>query len=101
MNDQEATQNLLVVLRHPMRREVLARLIQGKQPESPRQMAEALRTPLSNVSYHVRVMAQHKVLTLVDTRPVRGSLQHFYEASELADHPMVKAALGPDGAGGT
>jgi hypothetical protein len=77
MNDREATENLLVVLRHPTRRDMLARMMQSAEPKSPRQLAEAMSEPLSNVSYHARVMVQRKVLTLVDTQPVRGSIQHF------------------------
>lgn len=95
MNDKEATENLLVVLRHPIRRDILARMMRSAEPKSPRQLADAMSTPLSNVSYHARVMVQHKVLTLVDAQPVRGSIQHFYQASKLAEHPMVKAALDP------
>lgn len=100
MNEQEATENLLVVLRHPIRRDVLTRLMQWRQPESPRQMAEAMKLPLSNVSYHVRVMVECEALTLVDEQPVRGSIQHFYEPSKLVEHPMVAAALGLGGAEG-
>jgi hypothetical protein len=60
-------------------------------------LADNLKTPLSNLSYHARVLVECDMLDLVDTRPRRGSIQHFYEPSELVEHPMVKAALGLDG----
>jgi DNA-binding transcriptional ArsR family regulator len=100
MNDQDATENLLVALRHPVRREILAKVIEGGEPISPKELAESLKTPLSNLSYHARVLVECDMLDLVDTRPRRGSIQHFYEASELIEHPMVKAALGLNDAGG-
>jgi DNA-binding transcriptional regulator GbsR (MarR family) len=45
---------------------------------SPREVSEELGESLSNVSYHVRVLARCEVVTLVGTKPVRGSMQHFY-----------------------
>lgn len=70
---------LLRALRHPTRRRILSRLLVGKHPASPRQVAENLREPLSNVSYHFLVLADCGAVVLVDTAPARGSVQHFYE----------------------
>ncbi len=75
-----ADQKLLVALRHPMRRQVL-RHLQDHGPYSPRQISDDLREPLSNVSYHVRVLDEYGAVELVDTEPVRGSMQHFYKVS--------------------
>jgi len=72
--------DLLVALRHPLRREILRR-IAGEEAISPREIANALDQPLSNVSYHVRVLADRGAIALVRTRPVRGSTQHFYRAT--------------------
>lgn len=96
MNEQDAREKLLVALRHPMRREMLERVVQQDGPVSPKELAGHLGMPLSNVSYHARVLVECDVLDLVDTKPRRGSIQHFYEPSELVEHPMVKAALGMD-----
>jgi DNA-binding transcriptional ArsR family regulator len=71
------TQNLLVALGHPTRRQIL-REMDGRPPASPREITERLDESLSNVSYHFRVLADSGVLELVSTRPVRGSIQHFY-----------------------
>lgn len=64
---------------------------------SPRELAEALSEPLSNVSYHVRVLVDCDVLRLVGTRPVRGSTQHFYRAT--VEPEWARAALELNSAG--
>jgi DNA-binding transcriptional ArsR family regulator len=73
------THELLIALRHPLRREILKQMVGGKAI-SPRELATILERPLSNVSYHVRVLVECRVLTLVRTRQVRGSTQHFYRS---------------------
>jgi DNA-binding transcriptional ArsR family regulator len=82
---------LLIALRHPLRRQILRAMV-DTDPISPRQVADALKEPLSNVSYHVRVLADCGAVTLVDTTPVRGSMQHFY--SPTIDEPWALAVLG-------
>jgi DNA-binding transcriptional ArsR family regulator len=83
--------DLLVALRHPVRRDIL-REMAGKKAISPREIANALEQPLSNVSYHVRVLADCAAVSLVDTKPVRGSMQHFYCAAIEA--PWARQVLG-------
>jgi DNA-binding transcriptional ArsR family regulator len=100
MYDKDATDNLLAALRHPVRREMLLRAAEQDEPISPRDLAGQLGMPLSNVSYHARVLVQCEMLKLVETKPKRGSIQHFYEPSEMIDHPMVQAALGLSDADG-
>jgi DNA-binding transcriptional ArsR family regulator len=82
---------LLIALRHPLRREILRAMARGK-PISPRQISDALREPLSNISYHVRVLADCGAIELVDTAPARGSMQHFY--STTIDEPWALEVLG-------
>jgi len=82
---------LLVALRHPLRRQILRAMVE-QDPTSPRQISDKLREPLSNVSYHVRVLADCGAVTLVDTTPVRGSMQHFY--SPTIDEPWALTVLG-------
>jgi DNA-binding transcriptional ArsR family regulator len=69
--------DLLVALRHPLRRDIL-RSMAEEEGISPREISAALQQPLSNVSYHVRVLAECAAISLVGTKPVRGSMQHFY-----------------------
>jgi DNA-binding transcriptional ArsR family regulator len=68
---------LLTALKHPLRREIL-RVMIDKQPISPCELAERLDEPIGNVSYHVRVLAQQKVIAAAGERQVRGATQHFY-----------------------
>lgn len=91
------THDLLNALRHPIRRQILREMENG-EPASPRELAASIGQPLSNVSYHVRVLANCGVLTLIRTRQVRGSMQHFYRSTVQAD--WVQTVLGgKDGAG--
>ena len=85
--------DLLVALRHPLRREIL-RGMAAEKAISPREIASALDQPLSNVSYHVRVLADCNAIALVDTKPVRGSMQHFYRSAIEA--PWARQVLGLD-----
>lgn len=88
---------LLAALRHPLRRRIL-RLMEEDEPISPRQISIRLEHPLSNVSYHVRVLAECSAIALVFTEPVRGSVQHFYRASLEA--PWARQVLDSYDGGG-
>jgi DNA-binding transcriptional ArsR family regulator len=79
-----STDNLLRGLGHPLRRQIL-REMDGEKTISPRELSGRLEERLSDVSYHCRVLERCGVLRLVSTRPVRGSVQHFYRASVDAD----------------
>ena len=83
--------DLLAALRHPLRREIL-RLMESEDAISPRELSAVLEQPLSNVSYHVRVLADCEAVVLVSTVPVRGSVQHFYRTSVEA--PWARQILG-------
>jgi DNA-binding transcriptional ArsR family regulator len=89
--DHTDDNELLIALRHPLRRRIL-RTMAEQDPISPRQISDELRQPLSNVSYHVRVLADCGAVTLVDTEPVRGSMQHFY--SSTIEEAWALAVLG-------
>jgi DNA-binding transcriptional ArsR family regulator len=70
-------QGALAALRHPLRRRIL-RAMSDRRQISPRELAERLDEPLSNVSYHVRTLAEHGAVTEVKRKQVRGATQHFY-----------------------
>jgi DNA-binding transcriptional ArsR family regulator len=99
--DRSDDNDLLAALRHPLRRRIL-RAMAGEEAISPRQLSAVLDQPLSNVSYHVRVLAQCSAVTLVKTKPVRGSMQHFYCVA--VDQPWALEVLrldeDADGSGG-
>jgi DNA-binding transcriptional ArsR family regulator len=69
---------LVKALAHPLRVRILAVL--QDRVASPSDLAEELRAPLGNVSYHVRILAQLGLLKLVKKRPRRGAIEHYYEA---------------------
>jgi DNA-binding transcriptional ArsR family regulator len=82
--NRSETNDLLTALRHPLRRQIL-RLMAGREASSPTELAASLSQPLSNVSYHVRVLANCGALELVRTTQVRGSMKHFYRSSMEPD----------------
>jgi DNA-binding transcriptional ArsR family regulator len=82
--DESRTTDLLLALSHPLRREIL-RTLGDDTPRSPSELAESLDLPLSNLSYHVRVLVSRGAVRLVRTAPVRGSTQHFYLTSIEAE----------------
>jgi DNA-binding transcriptional ArsR family regulator len=79
------TDDLFIALGHPLRRQILRKMITEDSETSPRELAADLGQPLSKLSYHVRVLAQNSAVELVRTRQTRGSTQHFYRS-------VVKAA---------
>jgi DNA-binding transcriptional ArsR family regulator len=89
--DRADDQDLFVALRHPLRRRILREMADG-EAISPRHLSDTLQEPLSNVSYHVRVLAECAVITLVGTKPARGSVQHFYRSA--VDAPWARQVLG-------
>lgn len=91
---------LLKALGHPLRRALLRRYVESEAFDGlgPKELALAEKAPLSNVSYHVRVLAEHGALEIVSETPVRGSVAHFYEATDLVkETPWVLATLDLEG----
>src|SRR5215211_6464722 len=73
-------ERLAKALSHPLRPRILQRLDDGGVA-SPNQLAEALGERLGNVSYHVRILRELRLVELVRTAPRRGALEHFYRAT--------------------
>jgi len=48
---------------------------------SPKELADQLGEGLSQVSYHVGVLRECKLIELVGTEPRRGAVEHFYRAA--------------------
>jgi DNA-binding transcriptional ArsR family regulator len=80
-NDPAVTR-LIRGLGHPLRAQIFGVLQERRA--SPRELADELGAPLSNVSYHVRVLADLKLIRLVKTTPRRGAVEHHYEAVAAA-----------------
>jgi predicted ArsR family transcriptional regulator len=69
---------------HPLRISILEVLaMDGGRTLSPSDLSYELRTPLSNVNYHVTELRRTGLVELTGERPVRGATEHFYrEAKE-------------------
>jgi predicted transcriptional regulator len=88
-------QEALIMLGHPLRREILKQFVEQAEPLSPDRVAKELGERLSNVSYHVRVLADAGALMLIDEHPAHGSVQHFYVHNEaVTGQSWVREALG-------
>lgn len=69
-------QQLVRALSHPLRVEILRQLEDG--PSSPVRLAERIKEPLGNVSYHFKVLLEFNCIELVDTIARRGAVEHIY-----------------------
>lgn len=72
------------VLAHPLRSRCLT--ILTERTASPAELSRQLLVEVSKVSYHVRQLEKMGAVELVETRPVRGAVEHFYRAIQ---RPLV------------
>ena len=79
----EEHHSLVAALRHPLRRRILRTMSDGRET-SPSELAKELGERLSNVAYHVNVLARCGALKAVGQRKVRGATQHLYRWSLTA-----------------
>ena len=84
------------ILQHPLRKRLLRFYVEAEGTLSPKELTLLANDPkISNVGYHVRVLAEKGAAELIETQPRRGSVEHFYEATDLVDEaPWGRAALG-------
>jgi DNA-binding transcriptional ArsR family regulator len=78
---------LVKALNHPVRVKALTILME--RIASPKEISELIDVPLSNVSYHVRVLDELGLIEIREEESVRGSVAHFYKAVKrpLIDNP--------------
>ena len=68
---------------HPLRISILEVLaMDGGRTLSPSDLSYELRTPLSNVNYHVTELRRTGLVELTAERPVRGATEHFYREAK-------------------
>jgi DNA-binding transcriptional ArsR family regulator len=79
-NEPAIDQRIMKALSHPLRVRMLTLL--NQKVASPSELADELDEPLGNVSYHMRFLADLKMVKLVRTEPRRGAVEHYYEALE-------------------
>lgn len=82
--DESDVQALLSSLAHELRRRIL-RAMNDSEALSPCELAELLEESLSNVSYHVHILAGYGVLKPVGEKQVNGATQHFYRSELKAE----------------
>lgn len=71
---------------HPLRISILEVLgMEGGRTLSPSELSYELRTPLSNVNYHVTELRRTGLVELARERPVRGATEHFYREVKVPD----------------
>lgn len=63
---------------HEARRAIVLHLLRTSIAWSPRELAEELDMKLGDVSYHVRMLRDDRVLVLKKTEQVRGAIKHYY-----------------------
>jgi DNA-binding transcriptional ArsR family regulator len=78
--DKSPQEVLVKALNHPVR--VKALTILTERTASPKEIAAEIDAPLSNVSYHVRVLDELGLVEIREEESVRGSVAHFYSAVE-------------------
>ena len=62
---------------------------------SPRELAVALDEPLNSISYHVSKLRDLGVLDLVDRKPRRGTMEHFYVSNVTERWALLALGLAP------
>ena len=77
---QDHATRMAKALAHPLRAWVLTRL--NERVASPNELADESGDSLGNVSYHVRTLLDLECIELVDTKPRRGAVEHYYRATQ-------------------
>src|SRR5882757_2647250 len=73
---------LAAIVAHPTRARCF--VILTERIASPVEIAQEIGKDVGHVGYHVRKLLQLDLIELVDERPVRGAVEHFYRAIERA-----------------
>jgi DNA-binding transcriptional ArsR family regulator len=78
--EQQAIETRIVkAFAHPLRFRILQLL--NEREASPSSLAQRLGEPLPKVSYHVKILEAADTIELVQTRQVRGAVEHVYRAT--------------------
>lgn len=90
---------LAAIVAHPTR--ARAFMILAERTASPVEIAQEIGKDVGHVGYHVRKLQQLGLIELVDERPVRGAVEHFYRAitrpfvteEEFAEQPVEQREI--------
>lgn len=98
MGKGHRTKNLNKALMHPLRVNLLLRIVKAGRT-SPNLLSQELDMNLNRVAYHVRILQDYDAITLVDEKKRRGATEHFYSVnpdSELITHLLGQTLSGAD-----
>lgn len=82
-------------INHPLRFDFVNH-VYFNGPTSPIAYAKVTGQQITNVSYHVRLLAEADTLILVDEVPVRGAVEHIYDLRTMSREVLdglVRAAM--------
>jgi DNA-binding transcriptional ArsR family regulator len=91
---QVESPTLGAVVAHPLRSQCLSFL--AERTASPVEIAAELDENLGNVSYHIRKLWKAGVVEIVEEKPVRGAMEHFYRALKrpmFSDEEIADASI--------
>ncbi len=71
---------LAAIVAHPTRARCF--VILAERTASPVEIAQEIGKDVGHVGYHVRKLQELDLIELVDEKPVRGAVEHFYRAIE-------------------
>jgi DNA-binding transcriptional ArsR family regulator len=92
--DPTNRQAILDALQHPLRRELLKLLIDQREI-TPVEASRRLEETISNVSYHLRKLADGGAVNLDRMGQARGAAVHFYVPDPAVEQlPWVREAIG-------
>lgn len=87
-------QAILTALQHPLRRELLKLAIERKEL-TPVEASRLLEDKLSDISYHMRKLAERGLISLNRVGQARGAAVHFYVPDPaLEELGWVREAIG-------
>lgn len=77
------TSTVNIATSHPIKVRCLVRM--AERPTSPATIARECGVEAPKVSYHARKLEELDLIELVDERPVRGAIEHFFRTVDLAE----------------
>lgn len=79
---RQATQNRIKAMSHPLRAEAFRLIRERGVMMSPAEVSRELEADVRDVSYHIRKLNEFGCVEEVESRQVRGAVEHFYRATE-------------------
>jgi hypothetical protein len=77
--ERSVDQQVAHAINHPVRIDALA--VFNERTASPSEIAKEAGKGVSQVGFHIHELLATGCIELVDTRPVRGAVEHFYRAT--------------------